>query len=87
MKSAIAFNIRPLLTSHVTTMLPCLFCMVWKPLEMLGSCCVGLVQQKGLSNRGLRVKSLILCGAQGRDRTTDTRIFSPLLYQLSYLGL
>ena len=25
-------------------------------------------------------------GAQGRDRTTDTRIFSPLLYQLSYLG-
>jgi hypothetical protein len=26
-------------------------------------------------------------GAQGRDRTTDTRIFSPLLYQLSYLGL
>ena len=27
------------------------------------------------------------CGAQGRIRTTDTRIFSPLLYQLSYLGL
>ena len=26
-------------------------------------------------------------GAQGRIRTTDTRIFSPLLYQLSYLGL
>ncbi len=26
-------------------------------------------------------------GAQGRNRTTDTRIFSPLLYQLSYLGL
>ncbi len=25
-------------------------------------------------------------GAQGRNRTTDTRIFSPLLYQLSYLG-
>ena len=25
-------------------------------------------------------------GAQTRDRTTDTRIFSPLLYQLSYLG-
>ena len=24
--------------------------------------------------------------AQGRNRTTDTRIFSPLLYQLSYLG-
>lgn len=27
-----------------------------------------------------------LHGAQTRDRTTDTRIFSPLLYQLSYLG-
>ena len=25
-------------------------------------------------------------GAQGRTRTTDTRIFSPLLYHLSYLG-
>ena len=25
--------------------------------------------------------------AQGRNRTTDTRIFSPLLYRLSYLGL
>jgi hypothetical protein len=24
--------------------------------------------------------------AQGRNRTSDTRIFSPLLYQLSYLG-
>jgi hypothetical protein len=28
-----------------------------------------------------------LSGAQGRNRTSDTRIFSPLLYQLSYLGL
>ncbi len=26
-------------------------------------------------------------GAQGRNRTTDTRIFNPLLYQLSYLGM
>ena len=25
-------------------------------------------------------------GAQGRDRTTDTAIFSHVLYQLSYLG-
>ena len=25
-------------------------------------------------------------GAEGRNRTTDTRIFSPLLYRLSYLG-
>ncbi len=27
------------------------------------------------------------CGAQGRNRTTDTAIFSRMLYQLSYLGL
>jgi hypothetical protein len=26
-------------------------------------------------------------GAQGRNRTNDTRIFNPLLYQLSYLGV
>ena len=26
-------------------------------------------------------------GAQGRDRTTDTVIFSHVLYQLSYLGI
>ena len=32
-------------------------------------------------------RSYILSGAQGRNRTSDTRIFSPLLYQLSYLGL
>jgi hypothetical protein len=25
-------------------------------------------------------------GGQGRNRTIDTRIFSPLLYQLSYLA-
>ena len=29
----------------------------------------------------------MLCdGAQGRNRTTDTVIFSHVLYQLSYLG-
>jgi hypothetical protein len=26
-------------------------------------------------------------GAQGRDRTADTAIFSRMLYQLSYLGV
>ena len=26
-------------------------------------------------------------GAQSRNRTSDTGIFSPLLYQLSYLGV
>ena len=30
---------------------------------------------------------MVANGAQGRDRTTDTAIFSRMLYQLSYLGL
>ena len=29
----------------------------------------------------------MLNGARGRNRTTDTRIFNPLLYRLSYPGL
>lgn len=28
-----------------------------------------------------------MCGAQGRNRTSDTVIFSHVLYQLSYLGV
>ena len=28
----------------------------------------------------------LLSGAQSRNRTSDTRIFNPLLYRLSYLG-
>ena len=31
--------------------------------------------------------ALFYCGASGRNRTNDTRIFSPLLYQLSYRGI
>jgi hypothetical protein len=30
---------------------------------------------------------LKLDGGQGQNRTADTRIFSPLLYQLSYLAV
>jgi hypothetical protein len=37
-------------------------------------------------NAGLRPEATGDYGAQGRNRTTDTGIFSPLLYQLSYLG-
>jgi hypothetical protein len=29
----------------------------------------------------------IIVGAEERSRTADTRIFSPLLYHLSYLGI
>jgi hypothetical protein len=32
------------------------------------------------------VQVLEKIGGQGRNRTTDTRIFNPLLYQLSYLA-
>ena len=35
-------------------------------------------------NRGLRL--VFSNGATGRNRTSDTRIFSPLLYRLSYRG-
>ena len=38
--------------------------------------------KKAPNNRGF-----LTDGAQGRNRTTDTRIFNPLLYQLSYLGI
>ena len=34
----------------------------------------------------LQRSPLFLSGAQRRNRTADTRIFSPLLYRLSYLG-
>jgi hypothetical protein len=31
--------------------------------------------------------NVLMDGAQGRNRTTDTAIFSRMLYQLSYLGM
>ena len=34
----------------------------------------------------LQLESRLNSGGQGRNRTVDTRIFSPLLYQLSYLA-
>ena len=37
--------------------------------------------------KSYNLKQSVVNGAQGRNRTTDTRIFSPLLYQLSYLGV
>ncbi len=32
------------------------------------------------------MQAFVLFGGQGRNRTVDTRIFNPLLYQLSYLA-
>ena len=34
-----------------------------------------------------RRRLILINGAQRRNRTTDTGIFSPLLYRLSYLGV
>ena len=34
----------------------------------------------------LTKKKIQVCGASNRNRTSDTRIFSPLLYRLSYRG-
>ena len=48
--------------------------------------------EKPDTTRSQKQKSLTLLrgfhihGAQTRNRTTDTRIFNPLLYRLSYLG-
>ena len=38
---------------------------------------------KGYKKSSEEKSSLLFCGANG-NRTSDTRIFSPLLYQLSY---
>src|ERR1700730_1820035 len=43
--------------------------------------------ETGWTDETTRVAQLLASyGAQGRNRTTDTGIFSPLLYRLSYLG-
>ena len=41
---------------------------------------------KAICAEALGRASAQIGGAQARNRTTDTRIFSPLLYRLSYLG-
>jgi hypothetical protein len=47
------------------------------------ACCL---QRKRLTEIN-PVSLFYLIGGQGRNRTIDTRIFSPLLYQLSYLAM
>jgi hypothetical protein len=45
---------------------------------------VGLTSYKPVeSNARIRIR---ISGAEGQDRTVDTRFFRPVLYQLSYLG-
>ena len=40
----------------------------------------------GLRKRAVKTQPLKFGGAEGQNRTAHTGIFSPLLYQLSYLG-
>lgn len=40
---------------------------------------------RGGSQRSFEVQTKV-SGGRGQNRTADTRIFSPLLYQLSYLA-
>ncbi len=44
------------------------------------------IRAKRVGRHDDRVNSIGKNGAQGRSRTTDTAIFSRMLYQLSYLG-
>src|SRR5262245_40968352 len=44
-----------------------------------------VIQAKRDERHNLRI--ILGSGGQGRNRTSDTRIFSPLLYQLSYLAV
>ena len=50
----------------------------------------GITQAANRKNNGLEAKAanplipFLNFGGLGRNRTTDTRIFNPLLYQLSY---
>src|SRR5690606_19676861 len=49
----------------------------------------GALHRNPRNEKGLAIidrQALVVRGAQGRNRTTDTGIFSPLLYRLSYLG-
>ena len=53
-----------------------------KPISLLAVYNVYVMHKKSLSVKEL--KGLIFNGGVSRDRTGDTRIFSPLLYRLSY---
>ena len=46
----------------------------------------GKIAIKKVDSKALKAFKINLYGAQNRNRTSDTGIFSPLLYQLSYLG-
>ena len=56
----------------------CLHTQIWAPPRVVQ----GEARNDKANPDGLALKT----GGQGRNRTTDTRIFNPLLYRLSYLA-
>src|SRR5262245_53816431 len=60
----------------------------WLPMDRPGSVRTTSRPKSGVSCLYWTVLGLLgsVGGAQGRNRTTDTMIFSHVLYQLSYLG-
>ena len=46
-----------------------------------------MLMQANRSIWAVKLKEFESNGGQGQNRTADTRIFSPLLYQLSYLAV
>jgi hypothetical protein len=57
-----------------------------RTLALLGTTTQELQEAKRLA-APRALQAVDLTGGQGRNRTTDTRIFNPLLYQLSYLAV
>jgi hypothetical protein len=52
-----------------------------------GCAFVAICRTGGENENGHRKGSRRMSGGQGQNRTADTRIFNPLLYQLSYLAI
>ena len=48
------------------------------------TCCAPGRRAKQKASASLLMRRLVIPGGLARNRTTDTRIFNPLLYQLSY---
>ena len=46
----------------------------------------GVISGRAVTGGAVDSQDRVRSGAWGRIRTTDTRIFNPLLYQLSYPG-
>src|SRR6266700_8382127 len=66
-------------------MLHLAYAIRWMVPDSLGRSFIGKTRFSGVPETALNVSGQVF-GGQGRNRTTDTRIFSPLLYQLSYLA-